>query len=238
MFRKLWLMGTVAACLIGQAHAGSYQLDRLEPLEEQALSNYRAGFKFKDDFVINIGLNIRTSINGDTLFTNRIANLMIQNGRFISSRPNTQIPTTTIVQVGLENAVSLPNTQTVVPEPEAISTPTPSITPPATEVAATTESGSPSPAITTTLPAEPESVANPPVSQPTVASVSQVTVSQVVVPANVFDQAAINNIIQNTLDGTVVGFDTVIDIDAQVGSVIRQIERSNKLQQALQINLQ
>ncbi len=188
MFRIMLLIGSLGVCSIGQAHASSYQLNRLEPLEAQVLSSYRGGFKFNNDYIINIGLNILTSINGDMLFTNSIANLQIQNGRFVMTRP-IESTGTTIVQVGAGNTVALPTGKT----------------------ADATFQSSP--------------------------NMSPVSISQVVDPVSAFDQSSITSIIQNSLDGTVVGFDTVVNIDAQVGGVIRQIERSNKLQQALQINL-
>lgn len=202
MFRTLWLVGAIGVCLTGQAHSASYQLNQLVPLQERELSNYRGGFKFNDDFFINIGLSIRTSINGDALFTNRIANLTIQNGRLIS-RPQREVPTTTtIVQVGEGNSVALP----------------------ATVVAALPTS-------------EGDSIEHASVDRDTSTS-SHVNVSQVVAPLPQFDQTSITSIIQNSLDNTVLGFDTIINIDAQVGGVMKQIERSNKLQQALQFSFQ
>ena len=189
MFRIMLLVGALGVCSIGQAHASSYQLNRLEPLEAQVMSSYRGGFQFNNDYTINIGLNIRTSINGDTLFTNSIANLLIQNGRFVITQPVESIPSTTIVQVGAGNVVALPTGQTA----DATSQPLPNMSP--------------------------------------------VSISPIVDPISTFDQSSITSIIQNSLDGTVVGFDTVINIDAQVGGVIRQLERSHKLQQALQIHL-
>ena len=204
MFRTILLIGALGACSIGQAHASSYQLNRLEPLDAQVLSSYRGGFKFDSDYIINIGLSIRTSINGDTLFTNSIANLLIENGRFVMTRPAESIPSTTIVQVGAGNVVALPSGQTTAPAQAST---------PAQPGGASMPSGVP--------------LLNP----------SQVSISQVVAPVPTFDQSSITSIIQNSLDGTVVGFDTVINIDAQIGGVIRQLERSNKLQQALQIHL-
>lgn len=183
MFRQTWVISAVCACLTAPAYA-SYQLDSLKPLENQELSSYRAGF-LGDDFMIDIGLDIATSINGKTLFNNRIANLFFQNGRLVATQPEVVEPTTTIVQVGGGNSVSLPNS-TLVQTPE------------------------------TTQP--------------------QINVSQVTVPLPSITQTAINRVIQNSLDDTVIGFETMVNIDAQVNGTLRRLERSNKLQQSLQFN--
>ncbi|MFA0412930.1 hypothetical protein AB4520_03855 [Vibrio renipiscarius] len=222
MFRTCLLVGLLSGAFIGSAHSASFQLNQLEPLPERELSGYRGGFKFNDDFMINIGLSIRTSVNGDTLFTNRIANLMIQNGRLIS-RLQREVPTTTttVVQVGSDNAVGLPTTPV--------------------EITPTSEASAPSRA----APSGVASSGNTPVidSESPVDILPLVNVGQVPNVQSGVDQvsnhqAVISSIIQNSLDNTVLGFDTVINIDAQVGSVIKQIERNTKLQQALQFSFQ
>ncbi|WP_418114867.1 hypothetical protein RJD40_17225 [Vibrio scophthalmi] len=204
MFRILWLVGVIGVCFSGQAYSAAYQLNQLVPLQEHELSNYRGGFKFNDDFMVNIGLSIRTSINGEMLFTNHIANLTIQNGRLTARQQRVAPTTTTVVQVGGGNSIALPTTVTPLPandEPEALQA----------NESQSFKSQSPEP---------------------------QVNVSQVVAPLPQVNQTSITSIIQNSLDNTVLGFDTVINIDAQVGGVMKQIERSNKLQQALQFSFQ
>ena len=204
MFRTLWLVGVIGVCFSGQAYSAAYQLNQLVPLQEHELSNYRGGFKFNDDFMVNIGLSIRTSINGEMLFTNHIANLTIQNGRLTARQQRVAPTTTTVVQVGGGNSIALPTTVTPLPandEPEALQA----------NESQSFKSQSPEP---------------------------QVNVSQVVAPLPQVNQTSITSIIQNSLDNTVLGFDTVINIDAQVGGVMKQIERSNKLQQALQFSFQ
>ena len=204
MFRTLWLVGVIGVCFSGQAYSAAYQLNQLVPLQDHELSNYRGGFKFNDDFMVNIGLSIRTSINGEMLFTNHIANLTIQNGRLTARQQRVAPTTTTVVQVGGGNSIALPTTVTPLPandEPEA-------------------------------LQANEAQSFKPQNSEP------QVNVSQTVAPLPQVNQTSITSIIQNSLDNTVLGFDTVINIDAQVGGVMKQIERSTKLQQALQFSFQ
>ncbi|ANS86877.1 hypothetical protein VSVS12_03168 [Vibrio scophthalmi] len=215
MFRTLWLVGVIGVCFSGQAYSATYQLNQLVPLQEHELSNYRGGFKFNDDFMVNIGLSIRTSINGEMLFTNHIANLTIQNGRLTARQQRVAPTTTTVVQVGGGNSIALPVTSvTPLPandEPEALQANAQQVDVSPVNGLEANESQSPEP---------------------------QVNVSQTVAPLPQVNQTSITSIIQNSLDNTVLGFDTVINVDAQVGGVMKQIERSNKLQQALQFSFQ
>ncbi|GAB2645799.1 hypothetical protein [Vibrio panuliri] len=203
MFRKLGLISAVCVCLSAPV-AASYQLEHLEPLDHQELASYRGGF-LGDDFLINIGLDIATSINGERLFNNRIANLFFQNGRLVASQPEV-VPTTTVVQVGSGNTTSL------IPSVE------PSVVAPTPEPA--------TPANTASVPVETTPAVEPP----------QITVSQISAPLPSITQSAINRVIQNSLDDTVIGFETAINIDAQVNGALRRLERSNKIQQSLQFN--
>lgn len=231
MFRTCLLVGLLSGAFIGSAHSASFQLNQLEPLPERELSGYRGGFKFNDDFMINIGLSIRTSVNGDTLFTNRIANLMIQNGRLIS-RLQREVPTTTttVVQVGSDNTVGLPTTPVEI-------TPTSEPNAPSRAAPSGVASNGNTPVIDST-PIAPQQVVESPVEILPLVNVGQVPNVQSGVDQVSNHQAVISSIIQNSLDNTVLGFDTVINIDAQVGSVIKQIERNTKLQQALQFSFQ
>ncbi|MCY9802413.1 hypothetical protein OTK51_03120 [Vibrio scophthalmi] len=225
MFRTLWLVGVIGVCFSGQAYAATYQLNQLVPLQEHELSNYRGGFKFNDDFMVNIGLSIRTSINGEMLFTNHIANLTIQNGRLTARQQRVAPTTTTVVQVGEGNSIALPVTSvTPLPandEPEALQANAQQVDVSPVNGLEANESQSLEPQSFTPQSPEP-----------------QVNVSQVVAPLPQVNQTSITSIIQNSLDNTVLGFDTVINIDAQIGGVMKQIERSNKLQQALQFSFQ
>ncbi|KII76399.1 hypothetical protein [Vibrio renipiscarius] len=241
MFRTCLLVGLLSGAFIGSAHSASFQLNQLEPLPERELSGYRGGFKFNDDFMINIGLSIRTSVNGDTLFTNRIANLMIQNGRLIS-RLQREVPTTTttVVQVGSDNTVGLPTTPveiTPTSEPNAPSRAAPSGVASSGNTSDVNASNGNTPVIDST-PIAPQQVVESPVEILPLVNVGQVPNVQSGVDQVSNHQAVISSIIQNSLDNTVLGFDTVINIDAQVGSVIKQIERNTKLQQALQFSFQ
>lgn len=195
MFRKIGLISAVCACLSAPV-AASYQLNHLEPLDSQELASYRGGF-FGDDFMVNIGVDIATSINGETLFNNRIANLFFQNGRLVASQPEV-IPATTVVQVGSGNATSLVPSIETLPNVDSVPTETTPSTP--------------------------------------VVETPQITVSQISAPLPSITQSAINRVIQNSLDDTVIGFETAINIDAQVNGALKRLERSNKIQQSLQFN--
>ncbi|WP_194436951.1 hypothetical protein [Vibrio fluminensis] len=195
MFRKIGLISAVCACLSAPV-AASYQLNHLEPLDSQELASYRGGF-FGDDFMVNIGVDIATSINGETLFNNRIANLFFQNGRLVASQPEV-IPATTVVQVGSGNATSLVPSVETLPNVDSVPTETTPSTP--------------------------------------VVETPQITVSQISAPLPSITQSAINRVIQNSLDDTVIGFETAINIDAQVNGALKRLERSNKIQQSLQFN--
>lgn len=220
MFRTLWLVGVIGVCFSGQAYAATYQLNQLVPLQEHELSNYRGGFKFNDDFMVNIGLSIRTSINGEMLFTNHIANLTIQNGRLTARQQRVAPTTTTVVQVGGGNSIALPvSTATSLPANDELE----ALQANAQQVDVSPVNG---------LEANESQSFEPQSPEP------QVNVSQTVAPLPQVNQTSITSIIQNSLDNTVLGFDTVINIDAQVGGVMKQIERSNKLQQALQFSFQ
>ncbi|ROV57461.1 hypothetical protein EGH82_22965 [Vibrio ponticus] len=193
MFRNIGLIGVACICLSAPA-AASIQLDHLQPLDNQELASYRGGF-LGEDFMINIGLDIATSVNGETLFNNRIANLFFQNGRLVADQPEV-VPTTTVIQVGSGNsAVLIPSVEPALPDVPASSV-------------------DPAPIVET----------------------PQITVSQISAPLPSVTQTAINQVIQNSLDNTVLGFQTTLNIDAQVEGALRRIETSNKIQQSLQFN--
>lgn len=55
-------------------------LQELTPLSNLSLEEYRGGFQITDEYIINIGLSITTTINGDDILNTNIANLVIENG--------------------------------------------------------------------------------------------------------------------------------------------------------------
>lgn len=221
MFRKIGVIGVACICLSAPTVA-SIQLDHLQPLDNQELASYRGGF-LGEDFMINIGLDIATSVNGETLFNNRIANLFFQNGRLIAEQP-AAVPTTTVVQVGSgNNAAIIPSVEPVLPNlPPQPSLPTPALPAVAEAVNAVEEVTS--------------QVVAPPTTPAPVIETPQITVSQISAPLPSVTQTAINQVIQNSLDNTVLGFQTTLNIDAQVEGALRRIDTSNKIQQSLQFN--
>ncbi|WP_114764913.1 hypothetical protein [Vibrio rhodolitus] len=245
MFRKIGLVSAVCACLTAPAVA-SYQLEHLQPLDSQELSSYRGGF-LGDDFMINIGLDIATSINGETLFNNRIANLFFQNGRLVATQPEV-VPTTTIVQIGAGNSVALPTIEPISVTTPAPTSPVESPPAPSTPVIANRQPvvsdpdvvNPPAVPTTSTVPTTPTVAQTPPPNPPqidpnVVTSATQINISQSVVLPSV-TQNTINRIIQNSLDGTVIDFQTVVNIDAQVEGVLRRMDRENRIRQSLQLN--
>ncbi|KPM97089.1 hypothetical protein AOG25_17155, partial [Vibrio alginolyticus] len=53
-----------------------------------------------------------------------------------------------------------------------------------------------------------------------------------------FINSSIINIIQNTKDNSIIGLSTLVDIDAQVNGVIREIKANQQLEDALLNHLQ
>ncbi|WP_162047656.1 hypothetical protein [Vibrio taketomensis] len=238
MFRQIWLVSAVFACLAAPTASASYQLDSLEPLDDGELSSLRAGF-LGDDFMVNIGLDIATSINGETLFNNRIANLFFQNGQLIASQPEV-IPVTTVVQVGSNNSVDLPTSQQVNPVVTRSPTTVDTTTAPTIVVS---PNGSAPPAVVMAQPSvETQPVASGAANSET--SVEEfipaeqpvITVTQVTGPVSGVNQSSINRVIQNSLNNTVINFETVVNIDAQVNGALKRLESRNRVQQALQFN--
>jgi len=60
--------------------ANEVDLTGLTPLPPNSLSELRGGFQVTDDYIINIGLSITTTINGQDILNTTIANLVIENG--------------------------------------------------------------------------------------------------------------------------------------------------------------
>lgn len=62
------------------ALANVIELGALKPVPDGSLAKMRGGFQLTDDYVINIGLSITTTINGQDILNTTIANLVIENG--------------------------------------------------------------------------------------------------------------------------------------------------------------
>lgn len=175
----------ITAMLSLLTKADSLSIDTLKPVTNEALSQYRGGFKIADDYVINIGLSISTTINGESLLNTTIANLVIENGNLtnihaingsgsINSEQFDQ-GIVNIIQFGDGNLIG--------------------------------DSTSNSPDMSA-----PQS--------PTIISSELIN-------------SSIINIIQNTTDNSVIGLNTLVDIDAQVSGVIQQIRNNQRLEDAL-----
>lgn len=74
------------------ALANVIELGALKPVPDESLAEMRGGFQLTNDYVINIGLSITTTINGQDILNTTIANLVIENGSLTnisgSNNPN------------------------------------------------------------------------------------------------------------------------------------------------------
>ncbi|WP_319535459.1 hypothetical protein [uncultured Vibrio sp.] len=106
----------VALCLLILAHCFSQavsareviELKGLEPLPQSSLAQYRGGFQVTSDYVINIGLSVITTINGQDIFNSSIANLVIENGNLSNINTNQGAldqSLVNIVQIGEGNSI-------------------------------------------------------------------------------------------------------------------------------------
>lgn len=79
-------------CMPSVALANVIELGALKPVPDESLAEMRGGFQLTDDYVINIGLSITTTINGQDILNTTIANLVIENGSLTnisgSNNPN------------------------------------------------------------------------------------------------------------------------------------------------------
>jgi len=149
--------------------------DAIIPVANQDLDNYRGGFKFEKDYIVNIGLTIKTAIDGNVMLHSKIANLVIQNGNLknltSSANPTSEekVSLVNIVQQGSGNHISIDD----------------------------------------------------------IASSN--------IPSTV-NASSITNIVQNTIDNSVIGLNTIIDIDAQIGDALKQVRASKQLEEAIMAN--
>jgi len=79
-------------CMPSVALANVIELGALKPVPDESLAEMRGRFQLTDDYVINIGLSITTTINGQDILNTTIANLVIENGSLTnisgSNNPN------------------------------------------------------------------------------------------------------------------------------------------------------
>lgn len=177
----------------------------LAPLQTEALSSYRGGFRMSNDFTIDIGLSITTSFNGTNIFNNHIANFTIKNGNLDKVFGFNKSGVTNVIQVGEGNVIDQVSSNN----------------------AAVSDTVENSVASTTNTP---ESVTGSDVvggaNVNVETSVPDFTQSMLV-------SNSITNIIQNTMDNSTIGLSTVVSIDAQVSNIIQQIKVNQKLEDSI-----
>lgn len=108
-FRKLMLTLFLMISTIS-ADADELTLNGLEPLLDDELALHRGGFRVTDDYIINIGLSITTTINGEDILNTNIANLVIENGNLTNLIANNNwnnSTNTTQLNQGLVNIIQL-----------------------------------------------------------------------------------------------------------------------------------
>ncbi|MEH0740126.1 hypothetical protein H4F05_01280 [Vibrio cholerae] len=179
------------------ADAIDIQQVQLTPMSQSRLALYRGGFQINRDYVINIGLSVRSSVNGQSVFNTQIANLVFENGQLLKQSAN--------YQVRQANPTDSSTTTTAVPVTDVVN------------VVQVGEGNQ----IAGDVSVNPAALVNSlDVTNSTSASITS---------------ASITNVIQNTLDHSVLGVDTIVNIDAQVSGLVQQIRSRTKLQDALLI---
>ncbi|MGR5411044.1 hypothetical protein [Vibrio sp. PNB22_8_1] len=172
------------------ARADVISIEGVKPLTHESLSQYRGGFQVTDDYIINIGLSITTTINGENLLNTTIANLVIENGNLtnINAINDANNPEHAQFDQGIVNIVQFGEGNIV--DDNTLNSPNMA-----------------------------------PTQRPNVVSSELIN-------------SSIINIIQNTTDNSVIGLNTLVDIDAQVSGVIQQIRANQQLEDALLNHLQ
>lgn len=179
------------------ADAIDIQQVQLTPMSQSTLALYRGGFQINRDYVINIGLSVRSSVNGQSVFNTQIANLVFENGQLLKQSAN--------YKVRQANPTDSSTTTTAVPVTDVVN------------VVQVGEGNQ----IAGDVSVNPAALVNSlDVTNSTSASITS---------------ASITNVIQNTLDHSVLGVDTIVNIDAQVSGLVQQIRSRTKLQDALLI---
>ncbi|MDZ5516701.1 hypothetical protein [Vibrio fluvialis] len=148
----------------------------LDTLTNQQLNTYRGGFKFNNDYIVNIGLRITTAVNGETIFNSKLANFVIENGALKASHLSKTSEKS--VDNDLINVIQVGNNNY---------------------------------ATTSTSTAQMQASFKP----------------------NAADLSSISNVIQNSVDNSVIGLSTIIDVEAQVGGVIKQIRIDKQIDDAI-----
>ncbi len=108
-FRKL-LLTLFLMVSAASADADELALNGLKPLLNDELALHRGGFQVTDDYIINIGLSITTTINGEDILNTNIANLVIENGNLTNLVANKNLnnsTNTTQLNQGLVNIIQL-----------------------------------------------------------------------------------------------------------------------------------
>ncbi|MEH0664597.1 hypothetical protein H4F18_03840 [Vibrio scophthalmi] len=179
------------------ADAIDIQQVQLTPMSQSRLALYRGGFQINRDYVINIGLSVRSSVNGQSVFNTQIANLVFENGQLLKQSAN--------YKVRQANPTDSSTATTAVPVTDVVN------------VVQVGEGNQ----IAGDVSVNPAALVNSlDVTNSTSASITS---------------ASITNVIQNTLDHSVLGVDTIVNIDAQVSGLVQQIRSRTKLQDALLI---
>ncbi|EGR0801938.1 hypothetical protein J4H56_12990 [Vibrio alginolyticus] len=163
-------------------------LQELTPLSNLSLEEYRGGFQITDEYIINIGLSITTTINGDDILNTNIANLVIENGNLKNISANSENQSGDVFNQGIVNIIQFGEGNIIgdnsIDSPKMPSSQNPNII------------------------------------------------------SSDFINSSIINIIQNTKDNSIIGLSTLVDIDAQVNGVIREIKANQQLEDALLNHLQ
>ncbi|MGL6258490.1 hypothetical protein [Vibrio sp. WXL210] len=205
-------------------------MDEFEPMSVEQLDQYRGGFQLADDYVINIGLSVTTAINGELVYSASIANLMIENGILTATNAIEQAQAAAplpplldqgvvnIVQVGEGNfveGITAPSSQTVTDDLGDDSGDS-SVGSVVTSGGATTAPANATPANIAAAPSDTSPTA------PLVTTLNTETLN-----------ANLINVIQNTMDDSILGLNTIVDIDVQADNTIRRIRANQQLNDAL-----
>ncbi|EGR0722380.1 hypothetical protein [Vibrio alginolyticus] len=163
-------------------------LQELTPLSNSSLEEYRGGFQITDEYIINIGLSITTTINGDDILNTNIANLVIEHGNLKNISANSENQSGDVFNQGIVNIIQF---------------------------------------------GEGNIIGDDSIDSPKMPSSQNPNII-----SSDFINSSIINIIQNTKDNSIIGLSTLVDIDAQVNGVIREIKANQQLEDALLNHLQ
>ncbi len=190
------------------------------PLPDQQLSEYRGGFNVNNDYVVSIGLRVQTTVNGRLVFNNQIANLVIENGVLKQTKPE-------VVAPAAPKPIETVSSAKAIVEPSTNSEIAADVQDRLVNIVQVGDGNVIEGEVDSTI--VPQSIADikQTVSEQVASSLSQV--ESVTVASN------ITNVIQNTLDHSVLGLNTIVDIDANVGEMLKQQINNRRLHDALLI---